>query len=136
MNQITRGLLAVASVIVLSAGPAFAVDPVKDQAKSAVAETKANAKKEVKAGAVKAVEAQSPVSAKGEVAKAAQIDINTATDAELQSIPGIGDAYATKIIAGRPYAKKDQLKSRNILPPVVYEQVKERIIAKQPAKKK
>lgn len=66
--------------------------------------------------------------------KATLIDINTATDAELKAVPGIGDAYAAKIIAGRPYANKAQLKSRNILPVNVYEQVKDRIIAKSPKK--
>jgi DNA uptake protein ComE-like DNA-binding protein len=67
-------------------------------------------------------------------AKAKIIDINTATEAELKAIPGIGDAYAAKIIAGRPYAKKDQLKSRNILPAPVYEKTKELLIAKQAVK--
>ena len=67
-------------------------------------------------------------------AKAKVVDINTASEAELKAIPGIGDAYAAKIIAGRPYAKKDQLKSRNILPAPVYEKTKELLIAKQAAK--
>lgn len=62
------------------------------------------------------------------------IDINTATEAELKSIPGIGSAYASKIIAARPYANKAQLKSRNVLPASVYEQVKDLIIARQPVK--
>ena len=63
-------------------------------------------------------------------AKAKIVDINTATSAELKAISGIGEVYAEKIIAGRPYANKAQLKSRNILPTNVYEQVKDRIIAK------
>lgn len=63
-------------------------------------------------------------------AKARIIDINTATEAELKAIPGIGAAYAAKIIAGRPYANKAQLKSRKILPSTTYEQVKELIIAR------
>jgi DNA uptake protein ComE-like DNA-binding protein len=66
--------------------------------------------------------------------KAKPVDINTASEAELKAIPGIGDAYAAKIIAGRPYAKKDQLKSRNILPAPVYEKTKDLIIAKQAVK--
>lgn len=73
------------------------------------------------------------VDAKSE-AKTALIDINSATERDLKAIAGIGDRYAGKIIAGRPYAKKDQLKSRNILPSPLYEQVKDRIIAKQPKK--
>ena len=67
-------------------------------------------------------------------AKAKVVDINSASEAELKAVPGIGDAYAAKIIAGRPYAKKDQLKSRNILPAPVYEKTKELLIAKQAVK--
>ena len=63
-------------------------------------------------------------------AKAKIVDINSATEAELKAIPGIGDAYAAKIVAGRPYANKTQLKSRKIIPDSVYEQVKELLIAK------
>lgn len=62
------------------------------------------------------------------------VDINTAAEADLKRVPGIGNAYAAKIIAGRPYANKAQLKSRKILPGVVYEQIKDLIIAKQPKK--
>jgi DNA uptake protein ComE-like DNA-binding protein len=64
------------------------------------------------------------------------IDINTATKEQLQSIPGIGDTYSQKIIDGRPYAKKDQLKSKKIVPDNVYEKIKDKIIAKQAPKKK
>jgi competence protein ComEA len=64
-------------------------------------------------------------------AKAELIDINTATEAELKAIPGIGDAYSKKIIAGRPYAKKDQLKTKKIVPAAVYEKIKGKIIAKE-----
>lgn len=64
--------------------------------------------------------------------KAELIDINAATEAQLKSLPGIGTAYAAKIIAGRPYARKDQLKSRDIIPAATYEKIQDRIIARQP----
>ena len=64
-------------------------------------------------------------------AKAEPIDINSATEAQLKALPGVGDAYAKKIIAGRPYAKKDQLKSKNILPAATYDKIQDQIVAKQ-----
>jgi competence protein ComEA len=69
-------------------------------------------------------------------AKTDIIDINTATKDQLKALEGIGDATSQKIIDGRPYAKKDQLKSRKIVPDAAYEKIKDRIIAKQPPKKK
>jgi competence protein ComEA len=68
--------------------------------------------------------------------KTTLVDINTATKAELSSISGIGDAYSQKIIDGRPYAKKDQLKSKKIIPAAIYDKIKDKIIAKQAPKKK
>jgi DNA uptake protein ComE-like DNA-binding protein len=62
---------------------------------------------------------------------AALIDINSATEAELRTIPGIGEAYAKKIIAGRPYKGKDELVQKKILPKGVYDKVKDQIVAKQ-----
>jgi DNA uptake protein ComE-like DNA-binding protein len=66
----------------------------------------------------------------------ALIDINTATKAELAALPGIGNAYAQKIIDSRPYAKKDQLKSKKIIPAATYDKIKDKIVAKKPPKKK
>ena len=66
----------------------------------------------------------------------ALLDINTASASELKSLPGIGDAYSAKIVAGRPYARKDQLVSRKIIPQATYDKIKEMIIARQPSRTK
>ena len=57
------------------------------------------------------------------------LDINTASEADLKALTGIGDAYSKKIIAGRPYVKKDQLLSKKIVPKATYEKIKDKIIA-------
>jgi competence protein ComEA len=70
---------------------------------------------------------------KGSTSKAAVkvLDINSATKAELKTLPGIDEVRADKIIAGRPYGSKAFLVTRNIIPAGVYEQIKNQIIAKQ-----
>ncbi len=64
-------------------------------------------------------------------AKTALIDINSATAAELDALPGIGEARSKAIIAGRPYKGKDDLVNKKIIPASVYEKIKDQIIAKQ-----
>jgi competence protein ComEA len=59
------------------------------------------------------------------------VDINSASVDELDGIPGIGPAYAQKIVQGRPYKTKRDLVQKNILPQNVYAKVQDKIIAKQ-----
>jgi competence protein ComEA len=60
------------------------------------------------------------------------LDINTATIQELKALPGMGDAYARRVVAYRPYTAKNQLVTRGVLPAEVYQKISARIIARRP----
>ena len=66
----------------------------------------------------------------------ALMDINSASEKELATLPGIGEARAKAIVKGRPYKGKNELLDKKIIPENVYNDIKEKIIAKQGEAKK
>lgn len=62
------------------------------------------------------------------------MDINSASADQLKTLPGIGDAYAKRIVAGRPYTAKNQLVARGVIPQATYDKVQTLIIAKHATK--
>jgi hypothetical protein len=60
------------------------------------------------------------------------VDINSASRAQLKTLPGIGDAEADRIIANRPYLTKSSLVSKKVLELGPYDALRGRIIAVQP----
>lgn len=58
------------------------------------------------------------------------LDLNSATEKHLTQLPGMDEAIAQKIIAGRPYKRKDELVHKKILEQAQYERIKEQIIAR------
>ena len=55
------------------------------------------------------------------------VNINSASLAELDSLPGIGQVYGQKIIEHRPYSNIEELLSKGVLKKNVFEVVKDKV---------
>jgi DNA uptake protein ComE-like DNA-binding protein len=95
--------------------------------------TQPKSTKTAKDAKAKAVAAKTKARAKVKAeAEAKAIDINSATKDQLKTLPGITDAYADKIIAGRPYLSKAFLVTKNVLPNDLFQTLRKQIVARQP----
>lgn len=75
--------------------------------------------------------AATPKPAAQQAPVAAKIDLNSASADELQTLKGIGPVRAAAIVKGRPYRGKDELVRRGIIPQSVYDEITDRIVARQ-----
>ena len=129
MKLLVAGLAALGLAAGATSAMAQKAEPSKDAAKKTQAATKDATKK-----------AAAPAPAPAAAPKGDLMDINSASEAELASLKGIGDVRSKAIVKGRPYKGKDDLVKRKIIPQNVYDDIKEQIIAKQdlakPAAKK
>ena len=98
-------------------------------ASGAVFAQKQDAPKPAAAPAAKVAPAAAPAPAAE--AKKEPMDINTASEKELATLPKIGDARVKAIIKGRPYNGKDDLIIKKIIPQDAYDAIKDVIVAKQ-----
>ena len=62
------------------------------------------------------------------------LDVNAASAAQLDALPGIGPVYATAIVSARdrggPFATTDDLVERSVIPEHVYEAIRDLIAAR------
>jgi DNA uptake protein ComE-like DNA-binding protein len=59
------------------------------------------------------------------------LDLNTATKEQVMSLPGVTDAEADRMIAGRPYKEPGELVTRHIMPKSEYDKIADRLTAKK-----
>ena len=130
MKRFTMSIALFAFVVALAAPLAFAQGSTPSATPTATPATEpAKAEKAMKTEkAVRHVKAE-----KAEAATMAKTDINSATKEELMKLPGVGDATADKIIAGRPDKTKGDLSSKKILGSKTYAKIRPLIIASQPS---
>lgn len=108
-KMVVSGRMFVVLGVLLVAGLGFAQAPASRKAESKAATPSADKK----------------------AAAAELIDLNSATKEQLVALPGVGEAYAQKIIDGRPYKMKTELKTKKIVPATTYNKIADKVIAKQ-----
>lgn len=58
----------------------------------------------------------------------AKVNINTATQAQLEQLPSIGPVSASKIISSRPYQKVEDLLEKKVVGKNTYEKIKDQLV--------
>lgn len=66
---------------------------------------------------------------------AKRLDLNSATKAQLERLPGVTPAYADQIIAHRPYLTNEHLVLNKVVPESVYFSIRDRVVARPPKAK-
>ena len=137
MQRILTVLSVAIASLGLALGSASALAQKAETPKDATKKTETAPKAETKKADTKADAKKADTKA---AAPAGLIDINSASEKELASLDGIGEARAKAIVKGRPYKGKNELKDKKIVPESVYNNIQDKIIAKQdsaaPAPKK
>ena len=119
-----KKVIALATALLIGvSGAAFAQkqEPAKPAATPAPATATPAAKADMKA-------------APAADAKKEPMDLNTASEKELATLPKIGEARVKAIIKGRPYHGKDELINKKIIPQDAYDAIKDVVIAKHAKK--
>ncbi len=57
-----------------------------------------------------------------------KVNINTASQAEIEALPGIGPVTAAKIISSRPYQNIEELTSKKVVGQAVFEKIKDQVV--------
>jgi DNA uptake protein ComE-like DNA-binding protein len=119
-------LVTVLSTLTAFASHATTAPKAKPQVQASAASAPAPAS-EAKPAAKHAI-AKKPMAAAKEM-----LDINSASKEELMKLPGVGDAIADKIVAGRPFKSKYELLQKGLVNKTTYAKIRPMVVAKQAA---
>ena len=56
-----------------------------------------------------------------------RLNLNSASRDDLAAIPGVGQLYADKIVAGRPFKTLDEVVSRRIMPSTAFKEIRHKL---------
>lgn len=104
---------------------AEAAAKIKEESKAAAVELKKDAKEAAKQTKAAAEGVKEGINAPDEA-----VNVNTASKAQLQTLPGIDEELADRIVAGRPYHTVDELGTKGVLPPEEFSKIKRKIVVK------
>jgi competence protein ComEA len=110
-----KRLAAAVLVLLLAATLGFAASPQSDSTQSTTTTTKTTR-----------THSRSSKESSG-----SKLDINAASQQDLEALPGIGPATSAKIVQGRPYRAKSDLLKRKIVSRSEYDKIKDQIVAHQ-----
>ena len=104
---------------------AKATEQIKEGSKVAAVELKKDAKEAVKQtkAAVEGVK-------QGLGTPDKPVNINTASNVRLQTLPGVDEETAGRIIKGRPYHTRDEIGAKGVVSPDEFAAIKDRIVVK------
>jgi competence protein ComEA len=110
-----KRLAAAVLVLLMAAALGFAASPQSDSTQSTTT-TKTTTRRH---------------SSSSKESSSAKLDINAASQQELEALPGIGPATSAKIVQGRPYRAKSDLLKRKVVSRSEYDKIKDEIVAHQ-----
>ena len=58
------------------------------------------------------------------------VNINSASKTQLQTLPGVDENTAERIMKGRPYHTRDELGAKGVVSPEEFDQIKEKVVVK------
>ena len=119
---VAASLAAAGLILILTGCFSCSVKQNPQQLKEKTAETTAALKSDAKAVASGVREGWS---------RDKPLDVNHASKAQLESLPGVSVPAADRIIANRPYGRRDDLLSQGILTRREYERISDRVTAKK-----